>query len=336
MRYRMFTAVLVGLFVWFAVHPDISRAASEVPANHYNHQPVTEKGPLNKASGRVLALAFNRDATLIARGDFGNHLGVFNTADGSLVWEKKGKQILPTSLVDVWPLDLVLSAQGEFDGAKINGFKWKSGEPQGRFAPYGGGRNALAFHSTLAEIAWVGAQGELYRFYILNSKFRAKGTRQHDRSPYGLAYSGSGDVLYSASPDKKAVAWNTKTGEAKLLFTANYPLIDVAAPRQRDSDRVVFGENRGLLTVIDTKSGKPVKTLQVPDKGVSNLDFHPKNSDLMIVAGKTHVYFWQLSSGRILRTIDTGDRIFALAISQDGTKIATGHESGKVSLLIGK
>jgi len=336
MRCRTFTTALVVPFVWFAVHSDIARAAPEVPADHYNHQAVSEQGPLNKANGRVLALVFNRDASLIARGDFGNHLGVFNTKDGSLVWEKTGKQILPTSLVDVWPVDLLLSAQGEFDGAKISGFKWKTGEPQGRFAPYGGGRNALAFHSILAEIAWVGAQGELYRFYILNSKFRAKGVRQHDRSPYGLTYSGSGDVLYSASPDKKAVAWNTKTGEAKLLFTANRPLIDVAAPRQPDSNRVVFGENRGLLTVIDSESGKAINTLQVPDESVSNLSFHPKNSDLMIVAGKTHLYFWQLSTGKILRTIDTGDRIFALAISQDGTKIATGHESGKVSLLISK
>lgn len=333
MRSSALITTVFGFFIVLAACTNDAWSGPDIPADQYGHQPAVVQGPLNKAGGRVLSLAFNRDATLIARGDISNSLGVFQAKDGALLWSRKGKAVRPMSLVDVWPLDLLLSAQGEFDGAKINGFKWKTGQPQGHFTPYGGGRNALAFHSTLAEVSWVGAQGELYRFYLLKSQFRTKGARQHSRSPYGLAYAGNGDVLYSASPDKRAVAWNTKTGEAKLLFTAKNPLIDVAAPRQPDSDRVVFGENRGLLTVIDAKSGKPIKTLQVPDKGVSNLNFHPKNSDLMIVAGKTHVYFWQLSSGKILRTIDTGDRIFALAISQDGTKIATGHESGKVSLL---
>ena len=35
-------------------------------------------------------------------------------------------------------------------------------------APYGGGRNGLAFHSIKAQLAWTGPDSKFYRFDLLN------------------------------------------------------------------------------------------------------------------------------------------------------------------------
>ena len=308
----------------------LAQSAPQLSPQDYNHKQVTINGPVSKAAGRVVSLTFNGDDTLIARGDFNKNLGVFSLPRGNKVWGKKGDGILPVNLTDVWPVNLLLAAQGEFDGSRILVMDWNTGKIKGQLSHYGGGRNGIAFHPAKAEIAWTGPNAGLYRFGVTSGKYMVKGDRKHKRPAYGLAYSGDAKRLFSVSPDKTAVLWNTATGAARMLLKAQRPLIDVAAPRQGNSNIVVIGENRGLLHVMNGQTGAKIKTLQLPDGGLSNIDFHPRSPDLLLAAGKTHLYFLQVSTGKILRSIDTGEDIYALAVSSDGRMIATGHESGAV------
>jgi WD40 repeat protein len=308
----------------------LAQNASGIKAEYYNHKPITLSGPVSKASGRVVSLCFDNDGLLLARGDVNKNLDVFSLPKENRLWGKKGDGILPVNLTDIWPLNLLFAAQGEFDGSRILVLEWNTGKIKGQLPNYGGGRNAVAFHPAKAEVAWVDPQAGLYRFGVTGGKYAVKGERRHKRPAYGLAYSGDARRLFSVSPDKSAVVWDTATGAARMLLTAQRPLIDVAAPRQGNSNIVVIGENRGLLYVLNGITGAVIKKIQIPDNGLSNLDFHPFSSDLLLVAGKTHVYFLQVSTGKFLREIDTGDRIHALAISKDGNMIATGHESGAV------
>ena len=131
--------------------------------------------------------------------------------------------------------------------------------------------------------------------------------------------------------NKTVIKLDINTNSSLLAFKANHPIIDIAIPFQRDAELLAIGENRGAIHFMNMASGKFVKSLNVPDGAVSNLRYHPKSADLLIVTGKTHIYFWQVSTGEILREIETGEEIYSFAINETGQKIATGHDKGTVN-----
>ena len=138
---------------------------------------------------------------------------------------------------------------------------------------------------------------------------------------------GQQSITIALSGDRRARAW---AEDGKELWTE--PLLNTprGAALSPDHTKIAVGTAQGQILLIDTKTGKPIASLQQSTGEVNRLQFSANNQFLAsnyITPGAT---VWT-SEGQLVRHFDTDSRAEGLALSPDGQNLLLAEHSGKVT-----
>lgn len=176
----------------------------------------------------------------------------------------------------------------------------------------------------------------------------------HGSPLFGIDMSTDGRLLATAGYDNTVKIWNLDLSNtataADLLHTisghTNAPVVGNLFPGltsvafSPDYTKLATGGVAGKAMIWDVKSGLKLLSVQAdPDgSGITNLALSPDGKYLATtsddISGNSFAKIWDATSGDEISTFSgqgTG-RIFGLAFSQDGKRVATGGEAGTLKI----
>ena len=139
-----------------------------------------------------------------------------------------------------------------------------------------------------------------------------------------LNYVGEGHVyLLDFPPKLKAKYDNYTTGIKQadcVLLTPN-------------EDELVVGSQDGIVSIISVANATRLRQFRACSRAIRQMRLSPNGSVLVTSDGADTLRYWQGTTGKLLRTIATGQpNVLALAFSPDGRRLYTGHTDGRVGV----
>lgn len=135
--------------------------------------------------------------------------------------------------------------------------------------------------------------------------------------------------------------WDLTTGETKLDLSKECPGVAVAR-FSPDGKLLALGKggndaDPGTVFLVDTATGKKVRSLPGNRHGVTGLIFHADGKHLLTCGGDNVVNIWQLADGKLLKTLAPrgGPKVewlHAMALAADGRLLAAADELGFVQV----
>ena len=151
------------------------------------------------------------------------------------------------------------------------------------------------------------------------------GVLQHDQI-LSVAYSPEGGTLASASRDGTIRLWDVTSDSAFRTLRHNRVTSLSYSP---DGSTLASASRDGTIKLWDVKSNSTVRTLR--HGRVTSLSYSPDGRTLASV-GSVTVKLWNVLTGGNLATLRHTDRMSSVAISLDGTPLASGMETGMIGL----
>jgi WD40 repeat protein len=208
--------------------------------------------------------------------------------------------------------------------------------------PKGVGRD-IAISSDGKWAAYAGTDGPDHVVWLweLETGRKIHTLRGHMATIHSIAFSSDGNRLASGSSDKSVQLWDTRTGE--LILTLSQPDQAISGQRNRGIPGMVFAVSfspdgtllasgggdgvgeYGEVVLWDLPSGKLRHRLLGPgEKQVWAVAFSPDQK--LLVSGQTEgtIKLFDVSTGAIARQWNAKAQLRSLAISPDGSVLATG------------
>ncbi len=122
-------------------------------------------------------------------------------------------------------------------------------------------------------------------------------------------------------------------GTANHTYQVGAALKSVAV--SKDGKLLAAAGEKNMIALFDVASGKLIKRLTEdnPKVSIRDLVFDPQGKWLASAGDDKRIIFWSLPSGEKQSEWLAPDRIFALAISPDGTRLATSGTDNQITLL---
>lgn len=275
-----------------------------------------------------------------------NSAAAFNVHTGEELWSVSGEQYEPmSSTILASDPRFVIVGNNMYAGGKIKMLTWDGGQEVGTLSPYAAGRNGMDYQSFWGDLAWTGPQGNIMTYNLPLNKVGSSGFKGHDSELWALRYDWVGNII-TAGLDGKIMKWNSvspaekgsprtfQKDSSEVLYSSAEKFVALATYQLKKgysgppSDIVVAGGNHGSVVLVSSKTKQLVHQFQLPDGGVKSLQYHPTDNDILVAAGKNHVYFYSFSQKKIIRTIETPGEIYGFDMSYTGDKIAVGLEGG--------
>jgi WD40 repeat protein/predicted Ser/Thr protein kinase len=151
-------------------------------------------------------------------------------------------------------------------------------------------------------------------------------------SPDGrLAFTGRKLESAGAAVNTRASLWEVETGRELQTFGGFGAEVESAA-FSPDGHRVLTAGYDRVVSVWDVDSGRRLLTLKGHLHGLKGAAFSPGNRLIVSGGQDDSVKLWDADGGQLLRSLDTGDTVEALAVSPDGRFILTGGEDRTLKL----
>jgi signal transduction histidine kinase/DNA-binding beta-propeller fold protein YncE len=191
--------------------------------------------------------------------------------------------------------------------------------------------------SSLEHYAYGGATGDVFVCSMKDGTVRqtlqaqslGAGTRQSVRS---VVFSPDGSKLAARFSGGAMVIWDLSTGQRLLTSgVAATNLLIAGISFWPDTDKISFGDAdaQGQITIFDFAAKARVGTaIRV---GTHPFRFRPGTTEVAI-ASDNHVDLLRYPDEITLQTLNTTTRIYALAWSPDGTRLAVSTEDGDICL----
>lgn len=162
----------------------------------------------------------------------------------------------------------------------------------------------------------------------------------HTSTINAVAFSPDGKKILTGSHDSTAIVWDSKTG--KRLYTIdghkndNFDYNSVVSVAFSPDGSTFATASRKSVKLWDNNSGTLIKTID----GCGHVTFFPDGKRILTMytdeAGINSYWIkmkiWDIESGEVLKQFGEAGDIGALALSPDGTTIATGDWSNSLKL----
>jgi WD40 repeat protein len=301
----------------------------------------------------VRAVAVSADKAFVVAGR-GNQIHVYDGAKGeylrSLVapalttHDKKAVQAAHLSLVEslAFSPDGKYLASGSFQEVCI--WDVKTGKLEHKLTGFDHNVVALAFSADGALLATGGgaptADGEVKVFEVAGWKLLTDIKNGHSDTVYGVSFGRtrrSLPLLASCGADKFIKVFELPSGKFVKSFEGHtHHVLDVGW--KSDGKFLASAGADNAVKVWDYEKGEQVRTINAHTKQVTRLVFVGKTSKFVTASGDAQVKFWNVDTGATAPPGNCGgntDFVYAVAVSADGTLVATGGEEGVVRLYNG-
>jgi WD40 repeat protein/serine/threonine protein kinase len=194
------------------------------------------------------------------------------------------------------------------------------------------GNNSLSDAAFSPDGKWLAASGWDRIVQIWDAGQRGVATspvrtlRGHTGPVSGVVFSPDGRLLASSSWDKSVRVWDTENWKSRHVLQGHTEIVDCVAFSPDGKLLASAGADRNVL-LWDMDTGKQKQSLAGHTGRVRKVEFAPDGQRLASAADNT-VRLWDLSSGKVVLTLDHPDQVRAVAFSRDGKQLASGGNSG--------
>jgi WD40 repeat protein len=296
----------------------------------------------------VRGLVLSPDRSMIAASR-GNRIDVYDAATGkhvraltdAEVRAPDGKSFSAAHLALVealaWSPDGKLLASGSFQTVTL----WDvgTGHVRTRLTGFADRVVALAFSGDGKLLATGGGapteDGEVKLFEMATGKLVVTIKGGHSDTVFGVAFSPEGKTLATCGADKFVKTWEAATGKFIKAFEGHtHHVLDVAW--KADGKLLASAGADNVVKVWDFEKGEQVRTIAAHSKQVTRLQFVGTKSEFLTCSADQQVRAWNADNGANVRNFgDSGDYLYALTVSADGSLVAAGGESGVVRVYNG-
>lgn len=164
---------------------------------------------------------------------------------------------------------------------------------------------------------WELRTGKLLRSFVKNHKW--KNTR---------AITPDGQMAISGSDDETLRLWDMQTGDPLRIFEGT---VDLETPVviSQDQKKVMSGMKDNAIGVWELESGKLICSLTGYRKKVSTMIFSPTAGKAITAYAMDKSFrYWDLLSGRVLRSFESNASFSALTFLKDEKTAISGSEDG--------
>jgi WD40 repeat protein len=279
----------------------------------------------------------------------GNQIHVYDSGSGAYVRslidpdlttpDKKPLQAAHLSLVE----SLAISPDGKLiaSGGYQEVILWDAptGEMHQRLTGFSDRVVALAFSNDGKLLATGGGapteDGEIKVFDVATAKQAFEIKNGHSDTVFGVSFSPDDKILATCAADKFVKTFEVPSGKLLKSFEGHtHHVLDVGW--KGDGKLLASAGADNVVKIWDYEKGEQVRTIPAHGKQVTRLVFIGKTAQFATCSGDQQVRFWNADNGGNTRNFGgSGDFLYALGVSPDGTVVAAGGEEGVVRLYNG-
>jgi WD40 repeat protein len=307
---------------------------------------IVQAPPAGVHPVRGLAVSPDKSAVAASRG---NHIDVYDAGSGTHVRSlvdpevrsADGKPLGTAHLALVesltWSPDGKFLASGTYQAATI--WDAQTGLVHRRLDGFADRLVALAFSRDGKLLATGGGapteEGQVKIFEAATGKLVTEVKNCHSDTVFGVSFSPDGKVLATCGADKFVKTWEVPSGKAIKSFEGHtHHVLDVGW--KADGKLLASAGADNVVKVWDFEKGEQVRTIAAHSKQVTRLLFVGTKPEFVTCSGDQQVRVWNADNGGNTRNFgDSGDYLYALGVSPDGSVVAAGGEAGVVRLYDG-
>jgi WD40 repeat protein len=157
----------------------------------------------------------------------------------------------------------------------------------------------------------------------------------HADKVFGVAFTPDGKFLLSCGFDKTAKMWDLEKKESVLTFPDHQAGVNAVVAKADGKLGFSVGDDNQLraFNLTGDAAGKQVRAAAAGGKGVFKLIQNPKQPILVTCSADQTVRLWNTENGAALKTLSGHtDWVYAIAVSPDGTMVASGSWNGDVKV----
>ncbi len=291
--------------------------------------------PIPETIRTVYAMDVSPNGGLAAVGR-GNRVVVFDLATNEEVARLVDPSLTVGQVADV---DLIQSIAFSPDAERIatGGFRtvriWRSVSPpvDPSSTPLFASSGLVAVKADESQAAMVNAIGDI-ELWDLTSNQRRHSLQGHVDRISGLAWAGSTARVFSCDPTGRLVLWQAESGEKMAQLETNLVLDQLSASPNGVHVAAVDGEHKVKLfrCVEDGKSLERVNDAVGEVNDATAVTLIKQDAPIAVVASEAGgVMVVNLADNKVIRKIDHGSVVDALAVTADSTRLVTGGRDGK-------
>ncbi len=279
----------------------------------------------------VWCMAYSHAGKLIAGGDQGGKIWLWDTATGELTCELEGHPDAVRS-VDFSPDDQRLISIGGDNSLRV--WDLRSRKLLHQFQPHDG-TVYRARHLLDGQLVATCGADQLIRLWRADTWQLHAELRGHTHRVYDIAVSIDGRWLVSGGEDREAHIWNLATGELEREFmdslggNRRYECVDISP----DNKLVAVGTNKGEVVVWHVESGQQANVYAEHTSNVFGLAFSPDGEHLASASKDTTVHIRESRSGKTICVLQGhGRTVYDVCYSADGDFLSTCGKDGAIRI----
>lgn len=294
--------------------------------------------PIPESIRTCYALDVSPDGQFAAVGR-GNRIVIIDLGS----YAEVGRLVDPNLAVgEVADVDLIQSIAFSPDGRRIatGGFRtvrlWRKTSPSqlASSTPLSMAAGLVSIKADETAAALVNAIGDI-EIWDLAGKQRLRTLQGHRDRTTGLTWAGNQDRVYSCDQSGQLIAWQASTGTKLSEFETKSVLTKLIATRDATHVAAIDGDRKTQIFRLSA-DGKSIDRVTDAAGGVTDataVTFSAKPSPMVMVSGEASgVTMIGLADNKMVRKIDHGAVVDAIAITNDQTRLITGGRDGKTRL----
>jgi RNA polymerase sigma factor (sigma-70 family) len=318
-----------GAILWKSLAP------SPMAAHNEDDQPA-ESGSASTAHAEilrvpggmpVLSVAFSPDGQVLASGDGGRHVRLWQVATGNELTSIAAHEN-EVSSVAFSPDGRVLASAGYDQTVRL--WNAATNEPLRSIMAHEDKVSALAFSPDNRYLASAGWDRQVHLWEVATGG-KLRSLAGHRDRVWSIAFSPDGQTVASGSGDKTIILWDVATGRQLSRLTESRSAV-YAVAFSPDGRMLASSENNEVV-LREVVTGQGVRRIKGPQTATVSFTFSPDGRTLAWTDGDYRVHLWEVATGMDRLCLE-GHRqaIASLAFAADGKRLATGSADGQIRL----